>query len=173
MPLREKQLAALAITALAAGAGPPEKSIATRRIEVVGFGGLASGVFMAVGSGQWAVGSGQCGGRLAAALVPRSWLAVGGTKYEVRAPRPYPVHHASFIISPQLGHVRSMNVVSTRASMKAGWSRICWWSGTVVLTPFDPQLAQGPAHAGDGLRRGSAGGRSACRSSNRSRGSRV
>ncbi len=52
MPLFEKQLAALAITALAAGAGPPEKRMATRRIEVLGFEGVQSGVFMAVSSWQ-------------------------------------------------------------------------------------------------------------------------
>src|SRR3990167_10584547 len=46
MPLREKVLAALPITALAAGAGPPEKRIATRRISVSGRGGLESGVFI-------------------------------------------------------------------------------------------------------------------------------
>ena len=35
----------------------------------------------------------------------------------------------------QLGQVRSMKVVSTRASSKARWSRIFWCKGMVVLTP--------------------------------------
>jgi hypothetical protein len=44
MPAREKHIAALAITAFAAGAGPPEKRIPTRRISVDGFAGRERGV---------------------------------------------------------------------------------------------------------------------------------
>ena len=44
-----------------------------------------------------------------------------------------------------------MNVVSTRASLKAEWSRIFWCRGMVVLTPSIVQLGQRPLHAGDGL----------------------
>ncbi|GEM_PF-3434963 len=46
------------------------------------------------------------------------------------------LHYPANVEHPaQLGHVRSMNVVSTRDSLKAAWSRIFWCIGMVVLTP--------------------------------------
>ena len=54
----------------------------------------------------------------------------------------------------QLGHVRSMNVVSTCDSLKAVWSRIFWCRGMVVFTPSMCNSLKRPLHAGDGLAAG-------------------
>ena len=199
MPLRRKETAAVEITALAAGAGPPANRIATRLM------GLSRGL----GEAAWAcrLGGDWCGGclrdesrrpprvscRCGTALMGRflhlcqdattitssgtpRWSTVaaplrscgdGSDGYPSTTPRPT-ILSAPGVFTARTPNVRSINVVSTRASMKAVWLRISWCSGIVVLMPSICNSARARA-CRRSPRRGSADGRSACRSSSRSR----
>src|SRR5262245_23471870 len=118
MSLRKNELAAVEITALAAGAGPPANRMATRRMWVSVFGGRES--VMLLRRGDWVNvccysdcppdGSG-CGGRLARIRL-FAWLYLGAGQ----VPKP----------------LRSMKVVSMRPSANAEWLSISRCKGMVV-----------------------------------------
>src|SRR3972149_1555937 len=149
MPWRRKAVAAVEITALAPGPGPPANRIATF---LTGWG-ISQGeaiveCFVGIGSvpifPMWEIqklppglrGARQATilnwfGRHAQSLRQRAWLTLA-KKHAAPSPQLRDVPPAG---RPGGQNVRSTNVVSIRPSTNAEWPRISWGRGTGGLIP--------------------------------------